>query len=472
MSVGNHDFLSTTVQQLGSSRVIIADHLDFSQEKSSENNLKHALSYRNFQAKNYSKRDSQRKIASLSRLNLSDDKKDSSLPALLKSAAKQSQFSQANQSKTKSRHARSLVLNGGSSDLEPSVGTVHMKTKLAKLLQESQSSDQRTEFTKKFLPYIQTEFGKPDDDMYGLDKPEHFLTPEQLDLNEDNSVSPGRPRNGRVFLPNSSVEISCQAGQVIFFAVPFEGYKFPLTIDLQKQLKVKFYVSYSTKRPGSLAHDLKSDKSKIEIPAPPADTFTDELVPATKVFVCLASESTFKTVMSIQFDSKDFSSHNVSVLPSFQRGVFEVDYKSLLRFSSQFSKSISKVRKQKKLPPLALSRLASPVAARGPGSAERAAESAEAKSKRYMEVILRAKEIRNQRVESILANREQKETEKMHKLILIEEVSKRLVKKTALRAWCSIVALIFLMEEMENTVALARAEILGQDVPEAIQVDD
>lgn len=144
----------------------------------------------------------------------------------------------------------------------------------------------------------------------------------------------------RKIYPNSNVTLICVKDKIHYFAVPYEGYCFPMIVNFNMKILVNVLISFRHMRPNYLNNEMEfaSFVFKIEKPPEPISTYEQKYV-----YMCITPLCDFKTNLSIKFNSRDFGPKDLKPVVTGPRD-FSINYKEYMAFSENFNRNMRSVK--------------------------------------------------------------------------------------------------------------------------------
>jgi len=177
------------------------------------------------------------------------------------------------------------------------------------------------------------------------------LAGEEDSDNEDQQILPLLPKDPKKLpkeaepdkpllkkiLPNSNVSIECEKDLRQYFKVPFSGYNFPLTINFNKKLLVKVFVSFEDSHPSETSAEFSFDLTHFQImrKKPPAEYSDEKAAEKKSIYFCVKPECDFKTTVSVLFESKELRQVGAATFENHSKD-FRINYREFQTFSEQY----------------------------------------------------------------------------------------------------------------------------------------
>lgn len=144
----------------------------------------------------------------------------------------------------------------------------------------------------------------------------------------------------RKIYPNSNVTLICVKDKIHYFAVPYEGYCFPMIVNFNMKVLVNVLVSFKYMRPTYIDNEFEftSFVFKITKPPEPIETYVNKFV-----YLCITPLCDFKTNLSVKFESRDFKNRDIKAVNTSPK-TFAINYKEYMAFSENFNRNLRDVR--------------------------------------------------------------------------------------------------------------------------------
>lgn len=251
----------------------------------------------------------------------------------------------------------------------------------------------------------------------------------------------------RKIYPNSNVTLICVKDKIHYFAVPYEGYCFPMIVNFNMKVLVNVLVSFKYMRPNYIDNDFEFNSFvfKIAKPPEPIETYVNKFV-----YMCITPLCDFKTNLSIKFESRDFTSKDLRA-PITGPRKFTINYKEYLAFSDDFNRNLRNVKNIfKKKDQSKIDFNVSMLKEYGQLQDTKRKELAKVDTERCTLAKMKAEWLEIDRVKQITDRKFSREQEIIRKRLVVEHLLEDLMFKSFQRSYIAHHYLIVVMEAMKE----------------------
>lgn len=273
------------------------------------------------------------------------------------------------------------------------------------------------------------------------------INPEEKITSQEKLERLQRSAPVRKIYPNSNVTLLCLKEKIHYFAVPYEGYCFPMVVNFNMKVLVKVYISFIYPRPNYIDNELEFNSFVFQIRKPPEPI---ESYQKKFVYMCIMPQCDFKTNLSVKFDSRDFRVKEDSAPAPGPRN-FAINYKDYLAFSDDFNKNLQNVRQFFKKKDYSKVIFNKEVAKNFSERKKRQMrELAQIDTVRCSQARMKSQIIEGDRVNQIMERKHLREQEIIKKRLVVEYILEELSFRTFQRTYIIHHYLIKVMEAMND----------------------
>lgn len=281
-----------------------------------------------------------------------------------------------------------------------------------------------------------------------------ILSPEAV-LAKEKAASIKKGIPVKKIYPNSNVSVLCLKDKDQFYAVPYEGYSFPMTVNFNMKVLVKVMVSFTHIRPNYIENERVFNNFVFQVTKP------SEHNPDPKrryVFMCVSPQCDFKTEISVKFDGREFKPKEMEMQQLIKRE-FSINYREFEAFSEGFIKSMRGVKRYiKKIDTGLVNSNINLIKDYSARKFERLKQIRDTDSERREIAIAKCQKLKESKMEEFYLKKLNREKDIIMKRILTEKVTEKLVFATFQRTYLIHHYLILLVSKIHERYSALRKE--------------